>query len=245
MYHCENVNTANVDMVAQTIITNLIRKTGAHGWLGFNMAVFCDAKRRDIPDQIDTCGTVGCIAGWATLCEVNDRLVELEKTEGVGAAQNWFTGLTHQWRAQAWLNLDDYGQDQLFYGKGGMKGLQSITPQETIACLLLLKETGVVDWAWAQTNPWSGDGNWNTDGDVRIAAARGVADDLRAIMDRTYRSFAWPNAAASSVNRAIDELDRIIYTLQGDVVRRETYRRMMDERDQPLAIPAKDWHSVG
>jgi hypothetical protein len=125
-----SMNKENILKVANAIENRAIPE------LGFNMGTFRDDinTRNDLHDASGShCGTVACIAGWAEAVRLNTSTFDND-----GGVPD---------RSQEYLGLDQDQADVLFYGFGGWNDLTQISPDEAVAVLRHLAETGKVDWS--------------------------------------------------------------------------------------------------
>jgi hypothetical protein len=134
------MNIDNINLLADTIEDHAKRKEGLRGEIGFNMdyIFFTPLSERAKPkDNIDSCGTVACLAGWAgALAQPKASLRELNESEQLIRE-----------RAEVFLGLPSAEAGRLFYPSGVMVSWGDITPKQAVRVLRHLAKTGKVDWS--------------------------------------------------------------------------------------------------
>ena len=127
------MNVENILKVADAIEQHSIPD------LGFNMSHWFDKATPDVPDLSGhECGTIACIAGWASRVS-GDQSENPDHTYEVAAD---------------FLGLGALTANNLFMPTNGFVSLHqwnSITPAHAVAVLRHLAETGEVDWYIAPT----------------------------------------------------------------------------------------------
>lgn len=127
-------------------VADAIEKLAVNGnpipGLGFNMAGWAAEVDEEGPQFIDRskhgCGTTACIAGWTVALEARVTPAKLMNIGNIEIAE----------MAEQILGLDSYTATALFYSYGRNRNLEmeEITPEEAVAVLRNLAETGDVDW---------------------------------------------------------------------------------------------------
>lgn len=134
------VNKANVLKVIEAIENGVEFEN-----LGFNMAGF-KWKTEAAAAQFGTtytdksgrgCGTVACIAGWATSLSTYERRHTPLRVHEV---------TDFDIIAQDYLGIERGQAEALFYGEGARHSLDEITAEEALGTLCHLAETGDVNW---------------------------------------------------------------------------------------------------
>lgn len=131
------VNAENILKVADAIERHTI------SWLGFNMrSWYADEKNgTGYPDQSGhKCGTVACVAGWATVVELGEEAAKA----AFDAARPDRKLITMDLLSspEEFLGINDEQAEALFYGADSDEG-----PDQAVRTLRHLAETGEVDWS--------------------------------------------------------------------------------------------------
>ena len=134
------MNVENILKVADAIEARSI------AWLGFNVRSWY-ADRNDGISGIEykdqsghKCGTVACIAGWATAVEIGETGLT-EEFEAIRLRGKQLINLPLVSTPEEFLGIDQEQANDLFYGAE-----DDTTPEKAVIVLRNLAETGVVDW---------------------------------------------------------------------------------------------------
>jgi len=134
------MNVENILKVADAIEARSI------AWLGFNVRSWY-ADRNDGLSGIEykdqsghKCGTVACIAGWATAVEIGETVLT-EEFEAIRLRGKQLVNLPLVSTPEEFLGIDEDQANDLFYGAE-----DDTKPEKAVRVLRNLAETGVVDW---------------------------------------------------------------------------------------------------
>lgn len=134
------MNVENILKVADAIEKHEI------AWLGFNMrSWYADRDDGFTGFEYDDlsghkCGTVACIAGWATAVEVGE-LVLIKELENSRLEGRKLTSIPLVSEPEDFLGLDNHQAGQLFHG-----ARVDTTAAHAVRALRHLAATGKVDW---------------------------------------------------------------------------------------------------
>jgi hypothetical protein len=109
--------------------------------LGFNMAALIDQTSENYPDVSGhNCGTVACIAGWATFIAKGMIPGEQQWSASVLAPGRLFLDITQEQASRLFSPAGEYDDEAKYAIYAG------ITPSQAVSVLRHLAETGEVDW---------------------------------------------------------------------------------------------------
>ena len=133
------MNKAKVLKLAKTLaecekLKKGITRKGIKNPVGFNMAVYHGKTYLEMPDHVNNCKTVACLAGWTLVMENRPFKKNI----------NNMAALIHDEAAEI-LGLDEDQADELFTPNTEMR-YEEITPKIAIKTLRNLAKTGEVVW---------------------------------------------------------------------------------------------------
>lgn len=130
------MNLANLNKLIN-VLANAIKTREGIDWdgtkVGFNMVTFCDDGEKD---NLDSCRTVACLAGWAEIIQGNAPI-----SAGSGSL-SYFLDINE---SEGYRLAYAFAPDDSASGHGPSH-MAEITPEQALKVLEHLRDTGDVDW---------------------------------------------------------------------------------------------------